>query len=484
MGKGALSAVVLALSLASATPADAAFPTEDRVPAPGLKCIERVAIPPLENVTDARWSPDGVTLAMVRLERRPSATNPSGYVEDEALDLLDMRTQRMRSLGTIEYGRPRWSESGRYLAYWGAKADFLEIMDKGEVIGKLIPSMPEFVWAGDTLLYVQGSTIRVWNGGRTPGTVAKIPDTYVPHYPRDDWNWSGDGSRFTLTRYDPAEPEPERFVGSTQTGDVATIDLPGATFTEWAPSGTILLVRYPTKLEVRDLAAGSTASIAISRGAVHSWGPDGRTLFVRTPRPTVAAGDVYEDVKAVWPSAGATAILPNVFGIRGFSPDGRYFGGTVRTDRFDSRLEVFRCYEIVRGDPSVEAVPVAARYSKIDGGTARLIRPVSGGISQFVHIAHTGVDIAAPFGSPIVAAEAGLVTKAAWKDDGGFHVCVQHAGGLETCYYHTSTFLVTVGQRVVRGQAIALVGMSGTTTGPHVHWEAKLDGKIIDPLLR
>lgn len=486
MRKGALSAFVAALSVAFATPAYAALPTEDRVLAPGLNCIERVSLPTLENVIDAKWSPDGSQLALVRLERRTSATSTSGYVEDEILDLIEMRTLKTRTLGTIEYGRPQWSPSGRYLAYWGWKADFLEVMEDGEVVAKLTPTMPEFRWAGDTLLFVQGSTIRSWSGGRTPGTVGKIVDSYVPHYPLSDWNWSGDGSRFLLTRYDQEEVEPEWFLGTTQTADVLPLDLEGATYAEWAPGGAILLVRYPAAIEVRDLLGQKNATIRIARNAVHQWGPNGKTLFVRTPKPSLVAGDAYEEVKAVWPTAGATALLPNVFGIRTFSPDGRWFGGTVRTDRQDSRFEAFRCYEIVRGDLAAEAVPVAPRFDKLDGGSARLIRPVAGGISQFIHVGHSGVDVAAPFGSPIVAADAGTVTRTGWhtQGEGGLSVCVQHAGGLETCYYHVSTFLVGVGQRVARGQPIALVGMSGRSRGPHVHWEAKLNGKVIDPLLR
>jgi murein DD-endopeptidase MepM/ murein hydrolase activator NlpD len=484
--KGALGVVVIALLCALASPAAASLPIEDPVPAPGLNCLERIAMPALDNVTQARWSPDGTTLALVRLERRPSATNASGYREDEYLDLVDMRTRKVRTLSEIEYGRPAWSESGRYLAYWGYKADFLEVIERGEVVAKLVPTMPDFAWAGDTLFYIQGSTIRYWSGGPTPGTTAKIPDRYVPRYPRDDWRWSGDGTRFTLTRYDAKDAEPQWLLGTTETGDMSELELPGATFIEWAPVGSILLARYPTKLVVRDLDAGTTAQVAIARGAVHSWGPDGRTLFVRTPRASVVAGDAYGRATAVWPAAGATAILPDVFGIRAFSPDGRYFGGTVRIDRLDSRLEVFRCYDIVVGDPAAEAVPAGARAAKIDAGTARLIRPVSGGISQFVHAGHAGVDIAAPFGSQVVAADAGVVTKAGWQDDGegGIRVCVQHAGGLETCYYHASAILVTVGQRVARGPAIARGGLSGRAPGPHVHWEAKLDGKVIDPLLR
>src|SRR5207248_45977 len=127
------------------------------------------------NVIDAKWSPDGRTLAVVRFERLPSS-GPGGYLEDEVLELLDMRTHQVRSLGSIEYGRPTWSPSGKYLAYWGHKADFLEVMESktGEVIAKLTPTNPEFHWQGDTLLYIEKSTIRVWQGGTTAATVGLV----------------------------------------------------------------------------------------------------------------------------------------------------------------------------------------------------------------------------------------------------------------------------------------------------------------------
>src|SRR4029077_15892522 len=69
-----------------------------------------------------------------------------------------------------------------------------------------------------------------------------------------------------------------------------------------------------------------------------------------------------------------------------------------------------------------------------------------------------------------------------WVPVGGFRVCVMHAGGLESCDYHTSLPLVAIGDHVTRGQPVALVGMTGLTTGPHVHWEAKLNGRIVNPL--
>src|SRR5258706_13541082 len=78
----------------------------------------------------------------------------------------------------------------------------------------------------------------------------------------------------------------------------------------------------------------------------------------------------------------------------------------------------------------------------------------------------------------------GVITFVEWYPVGGNRVCVQHTGGLETCVYHTSVPLVFTGDRVARGQPVALIGMTGLTTGPHVHWEVKLNGRIADPLGR
>jgi murein DD-endopeptidase MepM/ murein hydrolase activator NlpD len=76
------------------------------------------------------------------------------------------------------------------------------------------------------------------------------------------------------------------------------------------------------------------------------------------------------------------------------------------------------------------------------------------------------------------------VDEVGWVPVGGRRVCVLHAGGLESCDYHTALPLVSIGDHVVRGQPVALVGMTGLTTGPHVHWETKLNGMVVDPLQR
>ena len=99
--------------------------------------------------------------------------------------------------------------------------------------------------------------------------------------------------------------------------------------------------------------------------------------------------------------------------------------------------------------------------------------PVPGGfISQYFHYGHPAIDIAAPYGSRIVAAAIGTVIFAGWKDDmGGYQVWISHGSGLYTAYYHMSAITVNVGEHVVRGEQIGRVGMSGVATGPHCHFE-------------
>jgi murein DD-endopeptidase MepM/ murein hydrolase activator NlpD len=108
--------------------------------------------------------------------------------------------------------------------------------------------------------------------------------------------------------------------------------------------------------------------------------------------------------------------------------------------------------------------------------------PTNGVITQLFSPAHAGVDIAAPYGSPIVATDSGTVTAVGARGPGGLAVCVYHDWGLETCVYHLSQTSVELGERVVAGERIASIGMTGVTTGPHVHWEARTNGVLVDPM--
>ena len=116
------------------------------------------------------------------------------------------------------------------------------------------------------------------------------------------------------------------------------------------------------------------------------------------------------------------------------------------------------------------------------GGT--LTWPVAGGtISQYFSAGHLAIDIAAPAGNTVVAAAAGTVTSAGWRNNGGGLVVeIAHANGITTVYNHLGSIWVGAGQTVARGEGIAVVGCTGLCTGPHVHFEVVVGGVLVNPL--
>jgi murein DD-endopeptidase MepM/ murein hydrolase activator NlpD len=94
---------------------------------------------------------------------------------------------------------------------------------------------------------------------------------------------------------------------------------------------------------------------------------------------------------------------------------------------------------------------------------------------------HQGLDIAAPMGTTITAAASGTVISAGWYGGYGNYILVDHGGGMATGYGHCSQIFVSVGQKVQKGQAIGAVGSTGASTGPHVHFEVRMNGKPVDP---
>lgn len=95
---------------------------------------------------------------------------------------------------------------------------------------------------------------------------------------------------------------------------------------------------------------------------------------------------------------------------------------------------------------------------------------------------HYGIDISSRRGNPIVATAAGRVVEAGWKSGHGNYVEIDHGHGLTTTYSHCSRILVKASQRVSRGDAIALVGSTGFSVAPHVHYEVHEEGRPVDPL--
>jgi murein DD-endopeptidase MepM/ murein hydrolase activator NlpD len=118
-------------------------------------------------------------------------------------------------------------------------------------------------------------------------------------------------------------------------------------------------------------------------------------------------------------------------------------------------------------------------------GPLRLTSPVKGTVTSGFGPRwgrnHDGLDIAAPSGTPIRAAECGIVSFAGVQSGYGNMVCVKHSSRFETCYAHMTNYAVSQGQRVDQGEVIGYVGCTGNCTGPHLHFETRIDGAARDP---
>ena len=116
-------------------------------------------------------------------------------------------------------------------------------------------------------------------------------------------------------------------------------------------------------------------------------------------------------------------------------------------------------------------------YTRITSKYSMRVHPITGQYKL-----HTGVDIGAPMGADFIAANDGIVIKAGINTAYGNMVIIDHGGGISTLYAHGSEILVEVGQTVKRGDAILKVGSTGYSTGPHAHFEVRINGETTNPL--
>ena len=116
-------------------------------------------------------------------------------------------------------------------------------------------------------------------------------------------------------------------------------------------------------------------------------------------------------------------------------------------------------------------------YTKITSNYGMRVHPITGQYKL-----HTGVDIGAPMGANFVATNDGIVVKAGYNTAYGNMVIIDHGGGISTLYAHGSEILVTVGQTVKRNEAILKVGSTGYSTGPHAHFEVRINGVVTNPI--
>jgi murein DD-endopeptidase MepM/ murein hydrolase activator NlpD len=137
-------------------------------------------------------------------------------------------------------------------------------------------------------------------------------------------------------------------------------------------------------------------------------------------------------------------------------------------------------------DARIRGQLAAAQSSSSAPSSSGFVWPVSGPVVSPFGMRwgrlHAGIDIAVPYGTPIHAAASGRVALAGWVGGYGNYTCIDHGGGIATCYGHQSSLAVSTGQSVAQGQLIGYVGCTGHCFGPHLHFEVRVNGSPVDPL--
>ena len=146
---------------------------------------------------------------------------------------------------------------------------------------------------------------------------------------------------------------------------------------------------------------------------------------------------------------------------------------TAKTNRLEEDLRAYEGILRERGyTPTVWPVD-----GTLEGGFGGRRNPFGGSGYEF----HSGQDIEAPWGAPVVSGASGRVSFVGWQNGYGQLVVVDHGGGLTTRYGHLSHIDVELNQTVARAQLLGKVGSTGRSTGPHLHYETRIDGEAVDP---
>ena len=165
-------------------------------------------------------------------------------------------------------------------------------------------------------------------------------------------------------------------------------------------------------------------------------------------------------------------LMPLSFSTRGEAPS----PDTLRANRLLGQMDKLNMYRIAaQKAPFANPLKSSFRFSSPFGYRRD---PKTGGRRM-----HSGTDFAAGMGTPIHSTAEGVVTHAGWSSGYGRLVKIQHEFGVETRYAHMSKLRVKVGQRVSRGQRIGDMGTSGRSTGVHLHYEVRVGGKAVNPMI-
>lgn len=257
-------------------------------------------------------------------------------------------------------------------------------------------------------------------------------------------------------------------------GNVVYVAQPGDSFASVGrkfglkPRTVRLVNLLPLGARLRD---GQKLVITPQDGAYHRV-VAGETLKELADRYTVAAATIQEhnpQVKGDQLAPDQTVFIPGAMEIRYREPRMTKQRGYRTTEPWAKRLSASR-----------------SLVGAFGGRVGELAWPAAGQLSSPFGIRgysfHPGVDICNFVGTPIRAAKGGVIVSAGWMGAYGYAVDIDHGGGVVTRYGHCSKLLVSPGQAVEGGQEIAKMGSTGRSTGPHVHFEVRLQGRAVNPI--
>ena len=260
-----------------------------------------------------------------------------------------------------------------------------------------------------------------------------------------------------------------------ETPDVLSFVVSASSFSEIVDS-----YEYLSRIGKQDQRIAREVEAARQRAAAE------RLATVRTRRLTEATVNVISAR-----TAEAREVRDRLASDRDTLAAAEQLKASALTDARETREEYLHEVEALAAQSAALATAIRSSSSGTTGtgvpSASGFIWPVNGvvvsGFGMRWGRMHEGIDIAASSGTPIWAAASGTVIHAGWLGGYGNLVVVDHGNGLATAYAHASAILVSVGQGVSQGETLSLVGSTGNSSGPHLHFEVRVNGFAVDPLL-
>ena len=275
-----------------------------------------------------------------------------------------------------------------------------------------------------------------------------------------------------INKYVKGDPEDYEFVGINENVRISEESTSLSKIN--SKDSLIKIIEQGTTNEYRTTDENGNETVVTEEVPIMSVKTIGQEKYTETieyKTETIESDEYYEGDEFVetWGSNGKRAVTARVTRINGEVTES----------------EELKSETIIK--PVNKVIIKGTKEKPTTRATGRFIMPVNGGVdtSSFGWRwgrMHEGVDIGASTGTPIYAADGGTVVTAGWNGGYGLCVDIDHGNGVMTRYGHCSSIYVSVGEQVFQGQNIAAVGSTGWSTGPHLHFEIRIDGVAYNPL--